>query len=199
MTSILQAESSRRMAPAKGRILAAATALFAAEGIRSVGVDRLIQQSSVTKATFYKHFGSKDRLIHDYLHAASVTSIAELDDLVESASSARSALYAIADAVHDALLSDAFRGSLFINAAAEFPDPRSAVRLVVADHHEAIAERFTQLLQKLEHPLAGEASDELMLAYVGAFSWGHVGDPIGASVALRRSIDRIIADAPPSR
>jgi len=198
VTSVLHAESSRRMAPAKGRILAAATALFAAEGIRSVGVDRLIQQSSVTKATFYKHFGSKDRLIHDYLQAASVSNIAELDDIVESASSARSALYAIADAVRDFLLKDDFRGSLFINAAAEFPDPRSAVRLVVTDHHEAIAERFTQLLQRLEHPLAGEASDELMLAYVGAFSWGHVGDPIGASVAFRRAIDRIIADASPA-
>ena len=198
MTSVLHAETTRRMAPAKGRILAAATSLFAAEGIRSVGVDRLIQQSSVTKATFYKHFGSKDRLIHDYLRAASVASISELDDIVASTDSARTALYAIADAVRDELHNAGFRGSLFINAAAEFPDPRSAVRLVVADHHEAVSERFTQLLQRLEHPLAGEAADELMLAYVGAFSWGHVGDPIGASVALRRTIDRIVADASPA-
>ena len=57
------------MAPAKQRILDAATTLFSQEGIRAVGVDRLIHESSVTKATFYKHFGSKDRLIYDYVSA----------------------------------------------------------------------------------------------------------------------------------
>lgn len=183
--------------PAKVRILRAATELFAAEGIRAVGVDRLIQQSSVTKATFYKHFGSKNRLISDYLSAASTSAIAAIDARISAQSSGREALTAIADDVRDALHHADFRGSLFVNAAAEFPDPRDPARRVIAEHHEAVSERFTRLLQQIEHPLAGEAADELMLAYVGAFAWGYVGDPIGASVAFRRSVERVIDDASP--
>lgn len=188
-------EPSRPMPPAKARILTAATALFASEGIRAVGVDRLIQKSSVTKATFYKHFGSKNRLIADYLTAASADSLAKVDLRIASASNPRDSLRAIADEVREALHRDDFRGSLFVNAAAEFPDPRDPARHVIGDHHEALADRFTMLLKQLDHPLAGEAADELMLAYVGAFAWAHVGDPIGASVAFRRSVDRVIADA----
>lgn len=194
-TASSAAHATRPEPPAKLRILKAATQLFAAEGIRAVGVDRLIQQSSVTKATFYKHFGSKNRLISDYLASASLDALDALDARIAGHSDGRAALSAIADEVRDALHSDDFRGSLFVNAAAEFPDPRDPARQVIAGHHEAIADRFTRLLKQIEHPLPGEAADELMLAYVGAFAWGHVGDPIGASVAFRRSIERVVDDA----
>lgn len=180
------------MPAAKLRILEAATALFSQEGIRAVGVDRLIQQSSVTKATFYKHFGSKDRLIRDYLTAASAHDLTELDRLIHSSDSPHAGLAAIVDAVHEALHDDSFRGSLFVNAAAEFPDPRDPARVIIAEHHEAIASRMTELLQRIGHPLPGEAADQLMVAYVGALSWGHVGDPVGASIAFRRSVERVL-------
>lgn len=185
----------RPMPPAKARILAAATTLFAAEGIRAVGVDRLIQQSSVTKATFYKHFGSKNRLISDYLSTASSTALAALDTRIATEKNPREALGAIADEVNDDLHRVDFRGSIFVNAAAEFPDPRDPARRVITEHHEAVAERFTRLLRQIDHPLAGEACDELMLAYVGAYAWGHVGDSIGASVAFRRGVERVIGGA----
>ncbi len=188
--------SNERPSPAaKIRILEAATVLFAQEGIRAVGVDRLIQHSSVTKATFYKHFGSKDKLIRDYLDAASIRTLHEIDTVVGAADSPEAALTALADHVHDILVADELRGSLFVNAAAEFPDPRDPVRVIVAEHHEAIAERMTDVLSALGHAMPGEAADQLMMSYVGALAWGHVADPIGASVAFRRSVERLVHDA----
>jgi AcrR family transcriptional regulator len=189
-------DTRRRMPPAKLRILDAATQLFSSEGIRAVGVDRLIQQSSVTKATFYKHFGSKERLIRDYLTTASEHELAQLDQLIRAQESPHAALLAIVDAVHAALHAETFQGSLFIKAAAEFPDQRDAVRAIIAEHHEAIASRITDLLHHVGHPLPGEAADQLMVAYVGALSWGHVGDPVGASVAFRRTVERVLAELP---
>ena len=187
-------DSNRRLSPAKLRVLDAATRLFASEGIRAVGVDRLIQQSSVTKATFYKHFGSKDRLIREYLSGASARMLADLDRVIYAEESPRAGLYAMVDTVHATLHRTDFRGSLFINAAAEFPDPRDPVRVIIAEHHEAVASRITVLLQRLGHPLPGEAADQMMVAYVGALGWGYVGDPIGAAVAFRRSVEHIIDD-----
>lgn len=182
------------MAPAKQRILDAATTLFSQEGIRAVGVDRLIQQSSVTKATFYKHFGSKDRLIQHYVASASASRLAALDARMAGHDAAHERLLALVDAVNVDLRLDDFRGSLFVNAAAEFPDPRDPVRIIIAEHHEAIAVRVTALLSEIGHPLPGEAADQVMVAYVGALSWGYVGDPVGASVAFRRSVERVLDD-----
>ncbi|MGT2460815.1 MULTISPECIES: TetR/AcrR family transcriptional regulator [Sinomonas] len=52
---------------ARERILQAAYRLFSRRGIRDVGVDELIEASGVAKATFYRHFRSKDEVALAYL------------------------------------------------------------------------------------------------------------------------------------
>ena len=52
---------------ARERILDTAFRLFYARGIRAVGVDLIIAESGVAKATFYKHFPAKDELALAYL------------------------------------------------------------------------------------------------------------------------------------
>ena len=47
----------------RDRILQVAGRLFYREGYRAVGIDRVIAEADVAKATFYKHFPSKDDLI----------------------------------------------------------------------------------------------------------------------------------------
>ena len=49
--------------PARQRILDTAFRLLYAHGLRVVGVDRIIAESGVAKATFYKHFPAKDDLV----------------------------------------------------------------------------------------------------------------------------------------
>src|SRR3954469_7077118 len=53
--------------PARRRVLDAAGRLFYAEGIHAVGIDRVIAEAAVAKATFYHHFPSKDDLVCAYL------------------------------------------------------------------------------------------------------------------------------------
>ena len=52
---------------ARQRILDTAFRLFYARGLRAVGVDTIIAESGVAKATFYKHFPAKDDLVLAYL------------------------------------------------------------------------------------------------------------------------------------
>ena len=55
---------------ARDRILSVAGPLFYREGYRAVGVDRVIAEAGVAKATFYRHFPSKDDLIVAWLNRA---------------------------------------------------------------------------------------------------------------------------------
>src|SRR5215218_3000841 len=50
-----------------GRIMAVAYELFSRRGVRDVGVNELIERSGVAKATFYRHFPSKDSLVLAFL------------------------------------------------------------------------------------------------------------------------------------
>src|SRR5690349_10843631 len=63
--------------PARRRVLDTASSLFYAEGIHAVGIDRVIAEAGVAKATFYHHFPSKDELVRAYLQ--------EQSDLVKQA------------------------------------------------------------------------------------------------------------------
>src|SRR5438105_13068336 len=65
-TKEVGATASRR-APARARLLAAADKLFYAEGVHVVGVDRIVEEAGVTKASLYNTFGSKDELVRAYL------------------------------------------------------------------------------------------------------------------------------------
>jgi AcrR family transcriptional regulator len=52
---------------ARERVLRTAYELFATRGVRDVGVEELISKAGVAKATFYRHFPSKDDLVLQFL------------------------------------------------------------------------------------------------------------------------------------
>lgn len=182
-------------APAKLRILLTADELFYDEGIRSVGVDRLIAASNVTKATFYKHYGSKDRVIAAYIGYRHRRVAGNFAERIAASPSAAAALLATRDAVIDGIASPGFRGCPFINAAAEFSDTSHPVRVAVRAHRDWYAEVMESLTRSLGHPMPGDAADDLVLARDGAMSGGYAGDPVAASTALTRTFDRVLAEA----
>jgi hypothetical protein len=51
----------------RDRLVAAASTLFYAHGIRAIGVDAIAAKAGVTKRTLYYHFASKDELVAAYL------------------------------------------------------------------------------------------------------------------------------------
>lgn len=182
-------------APAKQRILHTADALFYDEGIRTVGVDRLIAASSVTKATFYKHYGSKDRVIAAYLSNRHERDVAEFATLTAASETPVEALHAIRDAILAEVSAPGFRGCPFLDAAAEFCDPAHFVRTAVREHREWFADALEGLTRALGHPMPGDSADDLVLARDGAMSGGYAGDQVAASTALTRAVDRVIAEA----
>ena len=53
---------------ARTRLLNTATRLFYTEGIHAVGIDRIVAEAQVTRATLYRHFPGKEELVLAYLN-----------------------------------------------------------------------------------------------------------------------------------
>ena len=105
---------------ARQRILDTAFRLFYAHGIRGVGVDRIIAESGVAKATFYKHFPAKDDLVVAYLDKVDDTWTGQLRSAAAAAGTAPvDQLVGMFDALATVCRRDGYRGCAFINAAAE--------------------------------------------------------------------------------
>ncbi|MHC6222060.1 TetR/AcrR family transcriptional regulator [Arthrobacter sp. MMS24-S77] len=103
------------------RILDAAYELFSRRGIRAVGVDQLIERSGVAKATFYRHFPSKDDLVLAFL--ALRDQIWTVDLIISDAKSrgetAEEQLLAIFDVFGDWFQREDFEACSFINVLLE--------------------------------------------------------------------------------
>ena len=103
------------------RILAAAYDLFASRGIRGVGVNELITSSGVSKATFYRHFPSKDALVLAVLELRD--QVWTVDLIVAEArrrgGTAEGRLLAVFDVFGDWFQREDFEACTFINVLLE--------------------------------------------------------------------------------
>lgn len=143
---------TRTKSDARQRILETAERLFYADGVRSVGIDRIIAESEVAKMTLYNHFASKDELILEVLRYREE----KFDGMFQRwmdrhEKKGMNRLEAFFAALKDWFKSKGFRGCAFINATAELADAQHAGSLFSAEHKE----RFRQMLEEIITDTAG--------------------------------------------
>ncbi|GAA1295768.1 helix-turn-helix domain-containing protein [Saccharothrix xinjiangensis] len=183
-------ETTREPHP-RERLLRTASRLFYAEGIHAVGVDRLVSEASVTRATFYRHFPGKDDLVVAYLRATG-EAIREAVARAREGEPPREALHATMAVVGDATRAEDFRGCQFLNAAAEYPDPDHPVRVAIDDHRTWFLGVLRDLVADLGHPDPDHAARVLVLLRDGALHGGELDDPAVVREALRRAVEDLV-------
>jgi AcrR family transcriptional regulator len=160
----------------RDRLLETARRLFYTEGIHTVPVDRLITEAGVTRATFYRHFRTKEDLVEAYLRATDAELRAAVAAALEQPSPQQSA-GGLLELIGQVTCSTGFRGCHFINASAEYPDPRDPVRVAVAEHRGWFQQTVTRLAAQAGHPDPDYAGRVLVLLHDGALSAAELDDP----------------------
>ncbi|MFL0358958.1 TetR/AcrR family transcriptional regulator [Curtobacterium flaccumfaciens] len=180
----------------RDRLIEAATELFYAEGLRAVSVDRVIERAGTTKVTFYRHFKSKDDLVVAHLERRAQQERDGIGAAIEHAGGDSDRTFElIAGALGSMACEPGFRGCPFINAAAEYPDPTSAVRQTVDRHRAWCKETYEQIIAPLGLPDPAGIAADLMLLRDGAMVAGYLdGEEMLAASFLRSS--RAVTRAP---
>ncbi|MDM7855950.1 TetR/AcrR family transcriptional regulator [Cellulomonas alba] len=101
------------------RLLAAADELFYAEGVHTVGIDRVIERAGVAKASLYSTYGSKDALVRAYLESRHERIRARLEQALGRATTPRDRLLAVFETLADRITAPDYRGCAFVRASAE--------------------------------------------------------------------------------
>jgi AcrR family transcriptional regulator len=111
----------RQKLDARERILESAYDLFARRGIRSVGIDEVIERAGVAKATLYRHFPSKDDLVLAFLERREQRWTREWveTEAKRRGSNPEEQLLAIFDAFDEWFRRDDFEACSFINVMLE--------------------------------------------------------------------------------
>ncbi len=150
------------------QILTAAGALFYREGIRAVGIDRIIEEANVAKATLYRHFPSKDHLVAAYLQARHERVFRSLKEVADGTLEPREQVRLIFDRLHEKADSPEFRGCAFALAVAEHGDSERVVS--VARTHKAMVRGLFAAIMARATSRADQAAAHLSLLYEGALA-----------------------------
>jgi AcrR family transcriptional regulator len=156
-------------ASARERILAEAFVLFYADGVRAVGVDLLIDKADVAKATFYRHFASKNDLVVAYVDRRRAAWLEWLTEAVETrAGRPEDRLLAVFDALADLFADPDYRGCAVNNAVVEAGRDAPGVRLAALAHQEEVARYVTGLATDAGLTAPAEVAERWVLLIDGA-------------------------------
>jgi len=188
MTSLT---TERELPEPRERILETAMRLFYAEGIRAVGIDRLIAESQVAKASFYRHFPSKDDLVLAFLRRRHERWMAWFAGRLAARCEAQGdAMERVAEVLGEWFAEDGFRGCAFINTLAEGSARGEAIS-VVQSHKDELQDTLQALAQRCRHPRPAQAAQEALLVVEGAIVRAQMTGDARVAETARRLLQRI--------
>lgn len=166
-----------RRTPAAARILETAERLFYTRGIGRVGVDTIVAESGVAKATLYAHFRSKDDLVAACLADRSQRQRERLEPLLSGDAPPGDRVRAAFARRAAVLTSPEWCGCAFINAGAEYPEPGGIVRDEVKKHRAWIRGFFRELAIQAGDPDPEDAAARLAMIWDAAAVTATFDDP----------------------
>lgn len=177
---------------ARARLLRTASRIFYAEGIHSVGIDRVIAEAQVTRATLYRHFAGKEELVLAYLEQADRGIREQVATALASGGPAADRVRAVARSLTEGIRSPGFRGCAFLNAVAEYPDPAHPIHRAVLAHRQWFLDTVTELLAETGDAPAEVAGRHLVMLRDGAMAAGCLFDPELVAETFLQGVEGIL-------
>lgn len=150
---------------ARERLLESARGLFAAEGIRAVSVEQLLDASDVGRASFYRHFASKDDLVVAVLTHYSERWRALLNRQIPERGQG---VLGVFDILAERFSEPDYYGCLALTALLEFRDPAHPIHRAAVEHQEAMVADLARLLDPALPPPDRERIGRQLLQLIDA-------------------------------
>jgi AcrR family transcriptional regulator len=184
------AVKSQAKPSARERLLAAASELFYAEGVHTVGIDRVIEQAGVAKASLYNTFGSKDELVRAYLEGRRARTAGHITRALDRYRTPRDRLLGVFDAQAELFLEPGYTGCAFVSASAE--SPSEVVEKATANYRGWIRDLFTGLAREAGVPDAEGLGRRLHLLYDGANLSARLDHDPSSAMAARAAAEALL-------
>jgi AcrR family transcriptional regulator len=179
---------------ARDRLIDTAIDLFYRNGFHAVGLDLIIDETGVTKTTFYKHFESKDDLIIAALKKRDEWECGAWQRAVKqiAGDDPSGQLLAYFDVLDQWFNAPDFLGCLFINAAAEFADPRDPIHKEAAAHKVKARNQFRDLAKQAGASDPETFADLYTAVFEGTLILRHVHHRNDAARVARPMIEQLV-------
>jgi AcrR family transcriptional regulator len=178
---------------ARERLLSAANELFYTEGVHTVGIDRVIEEAGVAKASLYNIFGSKDELVGAYLERRHTAMAERITRAVARYHTPREQLLGVFDTQAELFARADFRGCAFVRASAE--SPSEIVEQAAAGYRNWLRNLLTGLAQEAGARDPAALAAQLHLLYDGASLSASIDHDPAAALAARSAAAALVEAA----
>jgi AcrR family transcriptional regulator len=169
-------------ASVRDRLLDTADRLFYQEGVRAVGIDRVLAEADAAKASLYQHFGGKDELVASCLERRTVNARASIEAFLADTPPSQRALRFFDWVVAWAESKD-FRGCPLQHTVSELTDAAHPARIIAHDQRAWYAERLLEWTTAAGAKDAKATARALMVLFDGAIAGSEADGPQRASDA----------------
>lgn len=174
---------------ARTRLLECAYRLFYRDGLRATGIDRIIAESGVAKASFYRNFPTKQSLIEAYLELRHARWMGWLESRLSVATDAAGWLAEMPAALDDWFRAPGFRGCAFINGHAEAGTDAPPMTIT---HKRELAERIESVCREAGYLAPDEVAADLLLVIEGGIVRAQMEGADAARAPLIRTFKRTL-------
>lgn len=130
----------------KQRLLETATTLFYNQGYHATGINQVIEEAGVARASLYLHYESKESLLLAFLHQRHTDWMGGLKSYTGEVSKTKEKIAAAFDFLFDNNEKEHFRGCAFLNILSETTDKDTAVLNVIQDHKKDLRAFLADIL-----------------------------------------------------
>ncbi|RZN83261.1 MAG: TetR/AcrR family transcriptional regulator [Winogradskyella sp.] len=162
----------------KQHIIETASDLFYKNGYNRTGINEIIKEASIAKATLYNHFKSKEDICVAYLKFKNEGFVEDLKSFIDTKTKGKQKLLGLFDFLQSFYNSKEFNGCWCINTVSEIPKSNEVIRKEIIAQKEALILFISNLVQD---NLEGYTEDEslkiakqIFILYEGAISESHL-------------------------
>ncbi len=176
-------------------IIETASRLFYDQGYNLTGINEIISEASIAKATLYSHFKSKEDICLAYLKHKNDQLVADVTVFIEQASKEKPKLLVLFDFIKVFFKSKGFNGCWCLNTISEIPKENEKIRSEIQrqkkEFMELIEDIAKQDYKKMPSKEMKLLAKKIYLLYETAVAESHLHQsswPIGTAKEIVKAI-----------
>lgn len=173
----------------KQRLLKTASELFYRQGYNNTGINQVINEAEVAKASLYQHFGSKEALCVAYLKAKHINWFEELNQFISTKQKPTEKILASFDFLEMTTKRDDFRGCSFLNILSEVPTASESIVNEAVGHKSKLRSFFKELLHTADQQVN---ADTIYLLFEAAITESQVYKNVWPIRSAKETVSRLV-------
>lgn len=176
----------------KDRILATASRLFYEQGYTQTGINQILEEAKVAKASLYQHYGSKDELGIAYLKNEREKWFKLFQTYLDRKMTPLDRIVACFEYLEESQPQRNFKGCRFINLLTELSDSSPKMREQIVEHKSKLRAYFAQLIQQ-HKPLSPQSlADSIYLLFEGAIIESKIYQHVWPIVTAKNAVKKML-------